>query len=91
MLENKYNMEHRKFTTYNRTCDTSIKKKADWFVTITHYRRERTIKGEMTNKTTTRKNIRRLTRLFKNKTKQLFKRWSIYNYRTRKNNNKYNI
>ena len=83
-------MEYRKFTTYNRTYDTSIKKKADQFVTITHYRRERTIKGEMTNKTTTRKNVRRLTRLYL-KTKQLFKRWNIYNYRTRKINNKYNV
>ena len=82
-------MEHRKFTTYNRTCDTSIKKKADWFVTITHYRRERTIKGEMTDKTITKKNVRRLTRLYL-KTKQLFKRQSIYNYRTMKINNKYN-
>ena len=41
-----------------------VKKKADWWTNVAHYIRERTRKGEMTDKTATRKNLGRLTRLY---------------------------
>eukprot|EP00501_MAST-03F_sp_TOSAG23-6_P001556 GSMAST32.ASY1.ANO1.1620.1 assembled CDS len=41
-----------------------VKSKADWWTNIAHYNRERVRRGATCNKTVTRKNLGRLTRLF---------------------------
>ena len=46
------------------SCDRYIKSKADWWTNIAHYNRERIKRGATVDKTVSKKNLGRLTRLW---------------------------